>query len=116
MDATPYLLVQLSDPHITHPGRLISGRVDTAACLRQAVDRLLQLRPRPVAVLISGDLVDAGHPAEYAQLRELLEPFFPISQQGGLEGGMAFRGGSRIGGGFGQSRSHNNPGALGQRP
>ncbi|MFG6487528.1 metallophosphoesterase [Roseateles sp. BYS78W] len=74
MDATPYLLVQLSDTHITHPGRLISGRVDTAAALRHAVERVLQLQPRPVAVLISGDLVDAGHPAEYAQLRELLQP------------------------------------------
>ncbi len=74
MDATPYLLVQLSDPHITHPGQLISGRVDTAAALRHAVERVLQIQPRPVAVLISGDLVDAGHPAEYAQLRELLMP------------------------------------------
>ena len=74
MDATPYLLVQLSDPHITHPGRLISGRVDTAGALRHAVSRVLQIVPRPVAVLISGDLVDAGHPAEYAQLRELLQP------------------------------------------
>ncbi|HEY8881353.1 MAG TPA: phosphodiesterase [Roseateles sp.] len=74
MDATPYLLVQLSDPHITHPGRLISGRVDTAAALRHAVERVLRIQPRPVAVLISGDLVDAGHPAEYAQLRELLQP------------------------------------------
>lgn len=74
MDATPYLLVQLSDPHITHPGRLISGRVDTAAALRHAVARVLQIRPRPVAVLISGDLVDRGHPDEYAQLRELLQP------------------------------------------
>lgn len=75
MDATPYLLVQLSDPHVTHPGRLISGRVDTAAALRHAVARVLQLqKPRPVAVLISGDLVDAGHPAEYAHLRDLLAP------------------------------------------
>lgn len=74
MDATPYLLVQLSDPHITHPGRLISGRVDTAAALRHAVERVLQIKPRPVAVLITGDLVDAGHPAEYAQLREVLQP------------------------------------------
>jgi len=74
MDATPHLLVQLSDTHITHPGRLISGSVDTAAALRHAVERVLQLRPRPVAVLITGDLVDAGHPAEYAQLRELLQP------------------------------------------
>jgi len=74
MDATPYLLVQLSDTHITRPGRLISGRIDTASALRHAVQRVLQIQPRPVAVLISGDLVDAGHPAEYAQLRELLQP------------------------------------------
>jgi 3',5'-cyclic AMP phosphodiesterase CpdA len=74
MDATPYLLVQLSDTHITHPGRLISGRVDTAAALRHAVARVLALQPRPVAVLITGDLVDSGHPAEYALLRELLQP------------------------------------------
>ena len=74
MDATPYLLVQLSDPHVTHPGRRIADRVDTAAALRHAVARVLQIKPRPVAVLISGDLVDAGHPAEYAQLRELLQP------------------------------------------
>jgi 3',5'-cyclic AMP phosphodiesterase CpdA len=74
MDATPYLLVQLSDPHITHPGRLLSGRIDTAAALRHAVARVLKLKPRPVAVLLSGDLVDQGHPAEYAHLRGLLEP------------------------------------------
>lgn len=74
MDATPYLLVQLSDPHITHPGRPLSGRIDTAAALRHAVARVLQLKPRPVAVLLSGDLVDQGHPAEYAHLQELLAP------------------------------------------
>jgi 3',5'-cyclic AMP phosphodiesterase CpdA len=79
MDVTPYLLVQLSDPHITHPGRLICGRVDTAAALRHAVDGVLQIRPAPVAVLISGDLVDAGHPAEYARLRELLQPLIDAS-------------------------------------
>lgn len=74
MDSTPYLLVQLSDPHVTHPGRLISGRVDTAAALQHAVERVLQIRPRPVAVLVTGDLVDRGHPDEYAQLRERLQP------------------------------------------
>lgn len=74
MDATPYLLVQLSDLHITRPGTLISGRIDTAAALRHAVERVLAIRPRPVAVLATGDLVDAGHPAEYARLRELLQP------------------------------------------
>nr|WP_255719223.1 phosphodiesterase [Pelomonas sp. P8] len=68
------MLVQLSDTHILRPGRLISGCVDTAAALRHAVERVLQIQPRPVAVLISGDLVDSGHPEEYAHLRELLAP------------------------------------------
>jgi 3',5'-cyclic-AMP phosphodiesterase len=71
---TPYLLVQLSDTHITRPGTLISGQIDTAAALRHAVERVLEIKPLPVAVLISGDLVDAGDPAEYAHLRELLTP------------------------------------------
>lgn len=74
MNATPHLLVQLSDTHVTHPGQLVSGSVDTAGALRHAVARVLQLEPKPVAVLISGDLVDAGHPAEYAHLQALLAP------------------------------------------
>lgn len=74
MDATPYLLVQLSDPHITTPGRLLAGRVDTAAALSQAVARVQALQPRPVAVLITGDLVDRGQPDEYAHLHQLLQP------------------------------------------
>jgi len=74
MDATPYLLVQLSDPHVTHAGRLLAGRIDTAAALRHAVARVLRLKPRPVAVLLSGDLVDQGHAAEYEHLRGLLAP------------------------------------------
>jgi Icc protein len=75
VDATPYLLVQLSDPHVTHPGRLVSECVDTAAAVRRAVERVLQMqRPRPVGVLISGDLADTGDAGEYAHLRELLRP------------------------------------------
>ena len=68
MDATPYLLVQLSDPHITHPGRLISGRVDTAAALRHAVERVLQVRPRPVAVRRSLGLSVRVFPSVFARL------------------------------------------------
>jgi 3',5'-cyclic AMP phosphodiesterase CpdA len=68
----PQVLVHLSDTHITVPGRLLDGRVDTATSLARAVDAVRRLRPRPVAVLISGDLVDAGSPAEYAHLRTLL--------------------------------------------
>jgi 3',5'-cyclic AMP phosphodiesterase CpdA len=70
----PRLLVQLSDLHITAPGRLACGRVDTAEHLERAVQTVMRLRPSPTAVLITGDLTDSGQAAEYAQLRSLLQP------------------------------------------
>ncbi|MCI4441297.1 MAG: metallophosphoesterase, partial [Tibeticola sp.] len=68
------VLVQLSDPHIVRPGRLLEGEIDTAEFLRCAVQSVRALPERPDAVLVSGDLVDAGHEDEYAHLRTLLEP------------------------------------------
>ena len=68
------LLVQLSDPHIRLPGQLAYRRVDTSAFLAQAVAAVNRL-PQPAdAVVVTGDLTDFGRPAEYAQLRRLLEP------------------------------------------
>lgn len=64
------LLAQLTDTHLTAPGRLASGRVDTAAHLRRAVARLNTLRLD--AVILSGDLADRGEAAEYAALAEIL--------------------------------------------
>lgn len=71
---TPTLLAQLSDLHIRAEGELAFGRVDTAALLRQAIDRLLALPQRPDAVLCTGDLVDSGSAAEYTHLARLLAP------------------------------------------
>lgn len=68
------VLVQLSDPHIVRPGRLLEGEIDTAEFLRRAVQSVRALPERPDVVLVSGDLVDAGHEEEYAHLRALLEP------------------------------------------
>ncbi|BCQ22833.1 metallophosphoesterase [Caballeronia sp. NK8] len=67
------LLAQISDLHITPPGTLAYGRVDTAAFLARAIDALNALDPRPDAALITGDLVDAGGIAEYRHLRTLLD-------------------------------------------
>jgi 3',5'-cyclic AMP phosphodiesterase CpdA len=50
------------------------GRVDTATHLKHAVAHIDALRPAPDVVLVTGDLVDAGKPEEYAHLRELLTP------------------------------------------
>lgn len=67
-------IAQITDTHIKLPGRLAYGVVDTADFLRKAVDRLNIQEPRPDLVVITGDLVDAGDPREYAYLRQLLAP------------------------------------------
>jgi 3',5'-cyclic AMP phosphodiesterase CpdA len=68
------LIAQLSDPHILVPGKLLYGRVDTAAFLARAVMTVNRCDPRPDIVVITGDLVDQAEAAEYAHLRELLAP------------------------------------------
>ncbi|MFB9868239.1 phosphodiesterase [Vreelandella sulfidaeris] len=66
------LIAHISDPHIKAGGKLSYRQVDTAKALRQAIQTLNQLSPRPDLVLISGDLVDFGHPDEYATFSQLL--------------------------------------------
>jgi len=66
------LLAQITDLHIRRPGQLAYRQVDTAPFLQRCIAKLNALTPRPDAVLITGDLVDAGHPEEYAHLRTLL--------------------------------------------
>lgn len=68
------LIAQLSDPHVPAPGKLLYGRVDTAAFFARVVHAVAALRPAADLVVLTGDLVDKGEPAEYAYLRELLAP------------------------------------------
>ena len=68
------MLVQLSDPHVVAPGRRLLGRIDTPGLLAAAVASVQALSPAPAAVLVSGDLVEAGSAEEYAHLRALLAP------------------------------------------
>ena len=70
----PFLLAQLSDPHIKANGAPLLGRIDTAGMLRACVESVLALTHRPDAVVITGDLTDLGTPDEYGFLRGLLEP------------------------------------------
>jgi 3',5'-cyclic AMP phosphodiesterase CpdA len=62
------LLAHLSDTHLT-AGMLAS---EPARRGYQALGRVQALDPRPDCVLITGDLVDHGEPAEYTAARELL--------------------------------------------
>jgi 3',5'-cyclic AMP phosphodiesterase CpdA len=48
--------------------------MNTAVCLAAAVDTLLALPQAPEAVVLTGDLVDLGAPAEYEHLQLLLAP------------------------------------------
>ncbi len=67
-------LVQLSDTHICDPGALTTGGVDSSAGLRNAIATVVALPRAPDAVLVSGDLVDAGRDTQYEALARLLEP------------------------------------------
>ena len=66
------LLAQISDLHVRPDGQLYKGVVDSNRMLQDAIAHLHGLDPRPDLVLITGDLVDEGDPAEYAALRALL--------------------------------------------
>ncbi|MEO6918569.1 MAG: phosphodiesterase [Collimonas sp.] len=68
------ILCQISDLHIKAHGKKSYRMVDTAESLRRCVEEVNQLRQRPDAVVITGDLVDFGLPEEYAFLRQLLQP------------------------------------------
>ena len=59
MAAEPFLLAQLSDPHVNDDDD------GPALALAAAVGAVLELDPAPGAVLVSGDLVTHGTPAEY---------------------------------------------------
>ena len=68
------LIAHITDTHITSPGTLLMGIVDTASALEGAVAALNRLDPSPDAIVLTGDLVESGAPEEYAHLRGLLAP------------------------------------------
>jgi Icc protein len=69
-DQAPFLLLQISDPHI---GAEWDG-AEPDECLLRAVEAVITLPDRPDALLVSGDLTDNGAPEEYRRVRELLAP------------------------------------------
>lgn len=68
------LIAQITDLHVKTPGRLAYGKVDTAPMLAACIETLLATRPTPDLLLVTGDLVDFGHPDEYGHLRAMLAP------------------------------------------
>jgi 3',5'-cyclic-AMP phosphodiesterase len=68
------LIAQISDMHVKAAGELLFKRIDTPSYLEQAVAHINALDPRPDLVIATGDLVEAGRPDEYANLRRILAP------------------------------------------
>lgn len=66
----PFLLAQLSDPHIGAQW----ADADPVAGLAAAVAAVRAMPAQPDAVLVSGDLTEHAADAEYEQVRELLAP------------------------------------------
>lgn len=67
----PVVIAQFSDLHVMAAGRNHFG-ADAAAGLEQCITHLCALDRPPDLLVASGDLADAGTPAEYARLREML--------------------------------------------
>jgi 3',5'-cyclic AMP phosphodiesterase CpdA len=66
----PVTIVQLSDLHL----REGPDGAGAAARLARAVRLLAELQPRPLAILLSGDLADEPSPSAYRQAHDLLAP------------------------------------------
>jgi 3',5'-cyclic-AMP phosphodiesterase len=64
---TPFLVAQLSDPHLGADW----GGGDSVAMLAAAVESVRALEPAPDAVLLTGDIADHAADGEYEQVREL---------------------------------------------
>ncbi|MDW4571291.1 phosphodiesterase [Microbacterium sp. M3] len=70
------ILLHLSDTHLraaTTPQ--LFDALDGAARLTEAIAAIEASGVRPDAIVFTGDLVDLGEPAAYADLRALVEPF-----------------------------------------
>jgi 3',5'-cyclic AMP phosphodiesterase CpdA len=66
------ILLQLSDLHVRPHGQPLSRLVEASHLAERALRAVAAFRPRPDAVLISGDLADCGLPGEYQELRWML--------------------------------------------
>lgn len=66
------ILLHLSDLHVRPPGLPLSRVVEASHLAERALRAIAAFRPRPDAVLITGDLTDCGLPAEYAELLWML--------------------------------------------
>lgn len=73
VDQPSHRLVQLSDLHLTDGNAPLYDAMNTDAQLRRAFERLTSSGQRFDAVILSGDLADAGATEAYRRLRRLVD-------------------------------------------
>lgn len=66
-------LVHISDTHLVADDDLLYGSVDSDANIASVLDQLERAQFHPDAILLTGDLADAGLPEAYARLRRAVE-------------------------------------------
>ncbi|MBS0362639.1 MAG: phosphodiesterase [Proteobacteria bacterium] len=64
-------IAQITDLHVTTTADPLN-QMRNEQRLRQVLRAIHELKPRPVAIIASGDLVDHGEPAEYEALKAIL--------------------------------------------
>ncbi|MEC5342844.1 phosphodiesterase [Brenneria populi] len=67
------LLAQISDLHFRSEGRKLYEFIDINGRNAEAINKLNALTERPDAVVISGDIVNCGHPREYQVAHNVLQ-------------------------------------------
>lgn len=65
-------IAQITDLHVTSAKDPLNKRRNEQR-LRQVLKTVHELRPRPIAIIATGDLVDRGEPEEYVELREVMQ-------------------------------------------
>jgi 3',5'-cyclic-AMP phosphodiesterase len=72
------LICQLTDLHVRPVGHASNRLSETNMFAARAFSAVAALRPRPDAILITGDLTECGLAAEYANLSSLLERYLDL--------------------------------------
>ena len=88
-------ILQISDPHLSRPDTLVSGKLDTASTGARLVERIREIAPligSIDAILVSGDVSDDGSEESYALFRSLTQglpaPVFVIPGNHDARGAM----------------------------
>lgn len=72
--AAERVIVHFSDLHLAEGARALFGVVDADARLTAALRQLVASGVEPAAIVVTGDVADAGAADGYRRARELLEP------------------------------------------